>query len=673
MAEDSGLIVVDFETAMAPKYTLKTMSMFEYVSDPRFDVLCVSIAERDGDVSFYHKLDGNAHSLADAKARLATAAAAGMTLVAHNVDFEGMVLRRRWNLEFRRTFDTLGYLRFLGVRGRLENGARLVGLEKQKAPPFTEQSLRVRLREMMLYNMADVMVARRLALRALADPRFLELDRYIAERITQENLRGLSVDRQAVDRLVTDLTRRRGALLQELCARFADFDTNDLNRNPRVIAYAQRRWGVTIHSLDRKDSELAALRKGQERGGLDAFLRLREDLKTVGNNLAHLRKLQGEAARVYAGFTFYSAHTGRHASGGEGAGRINLHSLPKGNDRIPELKRYREVFVPDANESWVAGDLSTIEPRVTARLAGQENLLEQFRLGEDVYIWFGRHVFPDCRIVKNGENDHLRGLCKQAVIGLGYGMGLRKFRDRVLSEMPDTEEPLIEKVFTMYRGMFPLITRLRKGLFNAFWKTAVYGIPHRVGHTRFRRIKDITGTGNTVAIVLPTGRALFYRGITRALELVDFGDGRKKQMMQYRYDPRLEVPGVDGMKAKRLGERINATTIVENVVQGISRDILMAYQEEMEREHGLHVRFTVHDEAVASTGRCRCPRADAWETADRKTRGPVECWHEPECPWAAGRRVLQACMSRPPARYPLLRDLPIACEVSSSVRQHYGK
>jgi hypothetical protein len=131
----SDAVFVDIETFADKVFSLEKMSTRAYVEDPRFDLLTVAIGDGEGDIIFFHKLGTpGVDSLAEARQALEQAATQGRWLVAHNTNFDGLGLKKRWGVSFRHLFDTLGYLRFLGLGGALANGAQLVGRRKATAP-----------------------------------------------------------------------------------------------------------------------------------------------------------------------------------------------------------------------------------------------------------------------------------------------------------------------------------------------------------------------------------------------------------------------------------------------------------------------------------------------------------------------------------------------------------
>lgn len=73
----------------------------------------------------------------------------------------------------------------------------------------------------------------------------------------------------------------------------------------------------------------------------------------------------------------------------------------------------------------VVRDLSAIEARVNAWLAGQEDMVDIFRRGEDVYCDMYQSISGRA-ITKKDKNERFLG--KTIVLGCGYGLGWRKFQ-----------------------------------------------------------------------------------------------------------------------------------------------------------------------------------------------------------------------------------------------------
>lgn len=673
----SDAVVVDFETFadLRSGYSLAKMSTRAYLQDRRFDVLSVAVAfGLDDEIDFFHKHGGGGASLEDAAEILREAAAAGKTLVSHNLDFDGLVLSLAWGISFARVFDTVGWLRYHGYAPSLANGAHLVGLAKDEAPDFDEAALRepARLDKFMYYNCKDVEIARALFRAAADDPFFTDLEHWVLDSTARNNLRGIRIDRERAAELAAHYARNRDQALATICRDFPTFDTNKLRSSAAVREYLAQTHDVGLERLDKRDADVAAVKASPS--GAGRFLRLREAFDTWDRHAKKVAALGAGPDRIYGQLHYYGAHTGRFTAGGMNAERVNLQNLHKGrDDDFEDLALIRTIVAADDDESLVSSDLSTIEPRVLAFLAGEREQVVRFANDEDVYVYFIASVFPGATIVKNGENDHLRQLGKKAVLGLGYGQGAQAFFQKLRAEDPSIKQDLAARIHAQYRQKFPRINSLRWQLFDAFRKAADTGLRSTVAKCKFRRSPDLS-CGTTVEILLPTNRLLTYRSVRVADESTPFG--KIERVYRYTDDFQFEpkhggrrarssagkaVKGSDG----RLRSQVRPQTLIENVVSAVARDIIVGQMHELEHL-GLRIKFTVHDEAVVSTTRCVCPNRDA-AIADA-----VEENHDPACAWISARATVKRIMSKVPACFPNLMGLPVACELSNTIRDSYG-
>ena len=667
---------IDLETFTdGGKYSLAHMSARAYITDGRFDILTVAIADGEGLISFYYKFGAAGQSLDDAWLRLRTGAAAGRTLAVHNLGFDGLALKLRLGIEFQHFFDTTGYLRYLGLGASLGNGAQFLGLQKFDHPPFDEGTLRdpVALAKIARYNMKDVVICRRLFIAALADEGFPDLEFWAVDANGRENLRGLPIDRDRARELGLLLANRRAELLTQFCNDYA-FDTSRLNSPAAVLEFARDAFGVTLTALRKKSAEVATTMAASP--AFAKFFLHRDAIKARGSWSKKLLAIADGPTRVYSAIRYYAAHTGRFAGGGMNADNVNIQSMPKGDKReFPELMDYRKILATDADESWVGSDLSTIEPRVLGFLAGELALLQRFAQGADVYLWFGGRAFPGVRIVKGGKNKHLRDLSKEAVLGLGFGMGPDRFHRTLVGKGIEISFDEVKRLHVLYQATFPEIIQLRKTYFRAFTTAAEHGTVLERGYCWFNRFFESNGD-LSISIRLPTGRKLYYRSIKKTWE--DKGQWGYGWSHWYadalQLDPSGKNAGGKGTGKKRkfpdgqIRTEITPQMIIENIVQAVARDIVVAQAREIERR-GLPVRFTVHDELIAASARCGCPRRGDPVPEGKK----VEVNHDEGCPWLAARGVVKEEMSRVPPCFPALVALPVACELSDAVLDAYAK
>ncbi|WP_022761911.1 DNA polymerase [Butyrivibrio sp. AD3002] len=329
--------------------------------------------------------------------------------------------------------------------------------------------------------------------------------------------------------------------------------------------------------------------KGIETGSLDkkAIVDL---IKTVPTDVADVLTLRQQLAkssvkkyqameaaacsdkRARGMFQFYGANrTGRWA------GRIiQLQNLPQNHledldearavlksgdyelmnmlyDNIPDIlsQLIRTAFVAKPGYKFVVSDFSAIEARVLAFLAGEQWRIDVFARGEDIYCASASAMFH-VPVVKHGKNGHLRQKGKIAELALGYGgskgalisMGAL---DMGLSE--DELQPLVDA----WRASNPNVVQLWWDV-DAAVKTAIKRRTRTQSHGILFEYKS-----GMLFITLPSGRKLSY--VKPRMGINQFGS---------------ESPTYEGVGSDKKWTRLESygPKFVENIVQGISRDIL---------------------------------------------------------------------------------------------------
>jgi DNA polymerase len=143
---------------------------------------------------------------------------------------------------------------------------------------------------------------------------------------------------------------------------------------------------------------------------------------------------------------YYAAHTGRWG----GDDKLNLQNLP----RSSALKR--AILAP---EGFVIcdSDSSQIEARTLAWLAGQDDLVDAFEKGEDVYKIMASAIYgkSQASITKNE-----RFVGKTTILGSGYGMGANKFKAQLNNFAVGIEQEEAQRIITTYRETYPNIPEL---------------------------------------------------------------------------------------------------------------------------------------------------------------------------------------------------------------------
>lgn len=250
-------------------------------------------------------------------------------------------------------------------------------------------------------------------------------------------------------------------------------------------------------------------------------------------------------------------------------------------DNVSELcsSSVRGCLVAAPDKKLVVADLSNIEGRVLAWLAGEDWKIEAFYnfdkgLGHDLYkITAGRILVKDPGDITKDERQ-LQGKVPELAGGFGGAVGAyRKMGGPVFDAMSDDE---IQIIVQAWRKQHPATVALWYNVERA--AKAVIGEPETVREVRGLRF-DMKG--GWLRIRLPSGRYLSYPNIT--LE-----DG------QIWYDGICQFT----KQWKRLDTYYGK--LVENIVQAVARDIFMGGMLRAEQA-GYPVVIRVHDELICET------------------------------------------------------------------------
>lgn len=328
--------------------------------------------------------------------------------------------------------------------------------------------------------------------------------------------------------------------------------------------------------------------------GLQEVLALRQ--KLAKSSVKKYQAMQNAACsdnRARGMFQFYGANrTGRWA------GRlIQLQNLPQNHmddlaqarelvrlgdyeslemlyDDIPDTlsQLIRTAFIAKPGHKFYVADFSAIEARVIAHLAGESWREKVFKEGGDIYCASASQMFGvPCE--KHGINSHLRQKGKIAELALGYGGSVGALKAMGALEM-GLEESELQPLVDAWRMSNPNIVAMWWAFDNAV-KTAVrmhsmaecYGI-------------KFTWRSGMLFITLPSGRKLTY--IKPKIGENKFGG---------------ESVTYEGIGATKKWERLESygPKFVENVVQAVSRDLLM---NAMKNLPGFLICGHVHDELI---------------------------------------------------------------------------
>ena len=201
---------------------------------------------------------------------------------------------------------------------------------------------------------------------------------------------------------------------------------------------------------------------------------------------------------------------------------------------------------------FIVSDFSAIEARVLSHLAGEKWRAEVFANGGDIYCASASQMFG-VTVEKHGQNAHLRQKGKIAELALGYGGSVGALKAMGALDMGLYEEEL-QPLVNMWREANPNIVKFWWDVDRAVKKAVIERTPSKIGNISFFYKSGI------LFIELPSDRRLSY--VKPKMGVNQFGS---------------ESVTYEGVGRTKKWERIESygPKFVENIVQAISRDILM--------------------------------------------------------------------------------------------------
>ncbi len=142
--------------------------------------------------------------------------------------------------------------------------------------------------------------------------------------------------------------------------------------------------------------------------------------------------------RIHTSFNQTVTATGRLSSSNP-----NLQNIPIRNEEGREIRR---AFIPDDGCEFFSADYSQIELRIMAHLSGDTNMMEAFRLGQDIHTATAAKVYkvPLAEVTREQ-----RSKAKTANFGIIYGISAFGLSERMHVPVKEAKE-LIEEYFQTY-------------------------------------------------------------------------------------------------------------------------------------------------------------------------------------------------------------------------------
>jgi DNA polymerase len=573
------IIALDFETYYDKEFSLSKLTTEEYIRHDNFEVIGVGV-QVDGEEAQW--FSGTHDKI---KAFLSSFNLQDHLVLAHNAMFDAAILNWRFDIKPRGWLDTLSMARALHT---IEVGGSLAALAQyyELGEKGTEVVLALGKRRTD-FTAADLAAYGEYCKNDCTLT--LDLFKILSQGFAQSELRLIDLTIRMFSEPALDLDTNillehiHGVQVKkkELLAAVTMVDKDQLMSNVK-FAGTLRALGVEppmkISATTGKDTY--AFSKTDE--GFKALLE-HEDILIqtlaaarlgVKSTLEETRtqrfiEISGRGAMPVP-LRYYAAHTGRWG----GDDKLNLQNLPRNSP-------LKHAILAPKGYKIIDSDSSQIEARTLAWLAGQDNLVEAFENGEDVYKKMASAIYSKA---ENDITKEERFVGKTTILGAGYGMGAAKFGAQLKMFKVHTEEKECQRIIDVYRETYPQIPK--------FWKAAGKAIEHIRDNQQSTLGRDgILVVEGEKGIKLPNGMYVKYSNVRK----IQKDDGSAELVYDTKRG-RAIIPN-----------RIYGGKVTENVCQALARIVIGEQMLKIAKKY--KVVMTVHD-AIA----CIAPR-DEIETA----------------------------------------------------------
>ena len=601
------IITVDFETFYSREIGFAKQTTEEYIRDPEFHVVGVSVQVDDGEPEWF------SGTMVQTAEYLKQFDWGNSLALAHNAIFDGAILSWHFNIKPKGWLDTLSMGRALhgtNVGGSLKVLAQYYGIGEKGTEVENALGLRridfspEQLARYGEYCMNDVALTWQLFGNMSAGFPQVEL-RLIDLTIRMFTEPSLALDLQVLGDHLESVKDLKAMAL-------GAYEKEDMMSNQKFAIMLQAAGatppmkislttGRETYAFSKTDEEFKALLE-HDNPAVQALVAARLGTKSTIEE-TRTERFIGIAKRglMPVPLRYYAAHTGRWG----GDDKLNLQNIPRNSP----LKH--AIFAP-TGYVMIDSDSSQIEARTLAWLAEQDDLVEAFDRGEDVYKIMASAIYGKST---NEITKDERFVGKTTILGCGYGMGAAKFQAQLKNFNVAIELDEAKRIIDTYRATYPKIT--------ALWKKAGLALEAILRNSAMGLGRDgvLKIDGNS-GVLLPNGLYLRYPN----LRILQSEEGKAEMV----YDTKRGKATIPN--------RIYGGKVIENVCQALARIVIGEQMLMIAKKY--KVVMTVHD-AIA----CIAPKAEA-KTA---------------------QEYVEMCMRVRP-KWAL--DLPLNCE--SGYGQSYG-
>lgn len=262
--------------------------------------------------------------------------------------------------------------------------------------------------------------------------------------------------------------------------------------------------------------------------------------------------------------------------------KLNLQNLPSRMNNT-----LKSSIIAPVGHVLIDCDSSQIEARVLAWVAGQEDLIDAFAAGEDVYKIMASKIF--CKPVDEITEGE-RFLGKTTILGCGFGMGATKFRTQLQGSGVDLELKQCQNIIATYRFAYKKVSGL--------WRQAGQCLEALlVGQVASIGVQENVVYLGPEGFVMPSGFIQKYPYLQKDLN---------HEFTYWARNGRVKIYG---------------GKVVENLIQGIARCVIAEQMVWISAKY--RPAMTVHDSVVIVAPLEEAEEAEQWI---KKCMGKPPLW-----------------------------------------------
>lgn len=582
---------LDFETYYSKDYSIMGSSTYQYVNHPEFDAYLVAIwspelsyVGKTSDFKDWKRFDG-------------------YTFIAHNASFDqrcfekcveqGIIpdIKVNWIC----TADMCVYFQYQ---------RNLKGSAKAILDADMDKAVRENMKDKTWDDMIAMDESKQVLEYALDDSKYTyqiweelydhwpETERILSKLTRAMSWEGLPIDVHKLDDGINSLEETLFQAKKSL-PWYGEIDPDTKKEyvvySKKAMALECRKAGVEPPKSLAKDSPALADWIA-EHGDKLTFVSAMQNHNRINMHLQRLKSIRDRLtteARMSYNLKYFGADATGRWSGDAG---FNVQNMPRETKYGVNI---RNVITAPEGKTFIVSDLSQIEPRLTAFIAGDMDFLKLIKQGMSPYEAHARQTMGWTGGKLKDEDPELYLLAKVRVLQLGYGSGWHKFAETVKQygqqqildlDFSRKDEVRFQNFANTYQpgkgSLYPtLSTYDRRQWVNAFIQVQDFRDKNPKITSQWksldRQLKEAAGAGDDFDNEIPSGRRLKY------------------------FRCRHETDGVTVATQKGSVRRVKmyGANLFQNSVQATARDCFGHILKNL-YEHDFKVVLHVHDEVI---------------------------------------------------------------------------